>query len=330
MPCYYPLLGYRSREVNSSGKVSIVFNPNDGYSDFPVKLPCGQCVGCRIERSRQWAIRCVHEASLHEDNCFITLTYNDENLPKDGSLNSRDFQLFMKKLRIKLAREYDIPCGVRFYHCGEYGEVCANCGLSKIMCSKNGCGKFKPTLGRPHHHAILFGYDFKDKYHWSTKRGIRLYRSDFLESVWTQGHSTVGAVTFESAAYVARYIMKKQNGDMAAERYKGKKPEFTTMSRRPGIAKTWFERFQGDVYPNDYVVIRNGIKCRPPKYYDSIFDIEYPEKFKKVKAKRNKEAFKMSKHDDNSLERLAVREKVKLTQLKQLKRGVEENGNEYL
>ena len=97
MPCYHPMQGYRSR---ADGK-TIVFNPTHGWVDRPLTIPCGQCVGCRLERSRQWAVRCVHEASLHEDNCFITLTYNNESLPEDGSLNKKHFQDFMKRLRKK-------------------------------------------------------------------------------------------------------------------------------------------------------------------------------------------------------------------------------------
>ena len=116
MACYTPLKGYRSTELTKNGKRKIVFNRNHGFADLPVTVPCGQCIGCRLERSRQWAIRCTHEASLWEKNCFITLTYNDENLPKDGSLDVTHFQKFMKRLRKKHG------AGIRFYHCGEYGD----------------------------------------------------------------------------------------------------------------------------------------------------------------------------------------------------------------
>ena len=137
MPCYRPIKGYRSRRLNAeTGKRPVVFNPRDGFYDQPVDLPCGQCIGCRLERSRQWAIRCVHEASLHERNCFITLTYRDECLPTNGSLDLDAFQKFMKRLRRRFGE------GVRFFHCGEYGE----------------------NFGRPHYHAILFNLDFSDKY----------------------------------------------------------------------------------------------------------------------------------------------------------------------
>lgn len=93
MPCYYPLEGYRARRLNESGKRSITFDRDAGYSDMPIKVPCGQCIGCRLERSRQWAIRCVHEAQQYNDNCFITLTYDDDHVPRDGSLKKKIFRI---------------------------------------------------------------------------------------------------------------------------------------------------------------------------------------------------------------------------------------------
>uniref|UniRef100_UPI0040482461 rolling circle replication-associated protein n=1 Tax=Shewanella sp. TaxID=50422 RepID=UPI0040482461 len=182
MACFYPIKGWRPRLGNK-----IVFNPAHGYADRPVTLPCGQCVGCRLEHSRQWAIRCVHEAQLHQDNCFITLTYNDDYLPENGTLVKRDFQLFMKRLRKKY------PHAVRYYQCGEYGS----------------------KTHRPHYHACLFGHDFKDKTLWQKgSDGTPLYISSSLQDLWSSdghsiGFSTIGTVTFQSAAYVARYIMKK-------------------------------------------------------------------------------------------------------------------------
>ena len=153
MSCYSPLIGYRSRFTNpSTGKRNIVFSLREALDDQVIKIPCGQCIGCRLKRSASWAIRCVHEASLHEKNCFITLTFNNEWLPKDGSLDVRDFQLFMKRLRKKYGE------GIRFFHCGEYGE------------------KFR----RPHYHACLFNFDFPDREIWSVRRGFELYTSESL------------------------------------------------------------------------------------------------------------------------------------------------------
>lgn len=267
---------------------------------MPVTLPCGQCVGCRLERSRQWAMRCYHEASLFEHNCFITLTFNSQHLPEDMSLDVRDWQLFMKKLRKKYGS------GIRFFHCGEYGS----------------------HKGRPHYHACLFNFDFPDKKLWQIKNGYPLYRSPSLEELWPYGYSTIGEVTFESAAYVARYIMKKITGEAAEEHYQyvdpetgeifDRKPEYTTMSRRPGIGKKWFEQFASDVYPSDFVVV-NGKKLKPPKYYDGLFEVEDPDAFNKIKGERRKSA---KQHiDNNTPERLIIRERVQLNKLARLERN---------
>lgn len=257
-----------------------------------MEVPCGQCIGCRLERSRQWAIRCVHEASLHDANCFITLTYNNANLPSDGSLDLDHFQRFMKRLRKKHGE-------VRFFHCGEYGS----------------------SLGRPHYHACLFGFDFADKKLWKvTESGSRLYRSESLEQLWPYGYSSIGDVTFESAAYVARYIMKKVTGKKAEEHYNGLKPEYTTMSRRPGIASGWFEKFSSDVYPRDEIIIR-GKKMKPPRFYDSQFEVLDPDAMSDIKVRRKKQAKKRSA--DNTYDRLEVRRKVKESQIKSLIRRLD-------
>ena len=270
---------------------------------MPVTLPCGQCVGCRLERSRQWAIRCVHEASLYEDNCFITLTYNNQYLPPDGSLRVRDFQLFMKRLRRSHGPN------IRFYHCGEYGE----------------------QYGRPHYHACLFNFDFVDKRPWKQLRENTLYRSAELERLWPYGHSSVGGLTFQSAAYVARYIMKKVNGKAAEDHYEKVDPEtgeihrltpeYTTMSRRPGIGKGWLEKYSGDVYPGDFVVL-NGKKMRPPKFYDVQYELMEPEEMEGIKKRRLKALEKHS--ENNTRERLRVRETIQYRKLDKLGKSLEE------
>lgn len=294
MPCFRPLSGWRSSAVNpKSGKRSIVFNAQKAFMDMPVTLPCGQCIGCRLERSRQWAIRCVHEASLHPDNCFITLTYNDRNLPKDGSLNKKHFQDFMKRLRKAF------PQKLRYFHCGEYGE----------------------QLGRPHYHACVFNLRFPDQKLYRKLESGDLYVSDMLNEIWGQGFCILGSVTFDSAAYVARYIAKKITGDQAEAHYAGKLPEYTTMSRRPGIGKDWFEKFKSDCYPSDSVIMR-GKEFHPPKYYDRQFELDSPVDFAKLKNKRKSEI--LDPWDwENSPSRLATKEKVQLLNLKALKRSYE-------
>lgn len=250
MPCYYPLTGYHGQEFTASGKRSIVFDPGKARFGVPISLPCGRCIGCRLERSRQWAIRLVHEGSLHQDKCFLTLTYAPEFLPSDHSLDVTEFQRFMKRLR-----KYVAPLKVRFFHCGEYGE----------------------QLGRPHYHCILFGYDFPDKliFQRGSDPSLNLYTSKVLAELWPLGFSTIGQVTFESAAYVARYVVKKWMGPGAEDHYQGRKPEYTTMSRRPGIGAGWLAKFESDVFPADEVVLR-GRKLAPPKYYRQQYEILNP------------------------------------------------------
>lgn len=297
MPCYSPLKGWLSNEVNGSGKRSIVFNKSEALFSAPVSIPCGQCIGCRLEKSRQWAIRCVHEASLYEDNCFITLTFEDRFVPANGSLVKSDFQKFMKRLRKMFGK------GVRYYHCGEYGS----------------------KLERPHHHACLFNFDFPDKKLWTVKGGNRLYSSEILSKLWPFGFCLIGDVTFESAAYVARYMLKKFVKNkvypgLKEEYYHGRLPEYTTMSRRPGIGYEWFKKFSKDVFPEGYITIRGGIKCRVPVYYESIFDLTNPDILDKIKLMRSYGAFN---DPNNSPDRLRVREDLQIVRAKLLKREVE-------
>lgn len=270
MACYKPLTAWYSKNENpATGKRSLVFSSESSDEPHkPLEIPCGQCIGCRLERSRQWALRCVHESSLWKENCFITLTFNEEELQKRSnpdSLDVTEFQRFMKRLRKKYGD------GIRFFHCGEYGD----------------------KGGRPHYHACIFNHDFKDKKLWKESRGNNLYVSEELEKLWPYGFCTIGDVNFESAAYVARYIMKKVNGEQQLEHYneidwetgevlKSKKPEYITMSRRPGIAMGWLEKFKGDVYPKDFITI-NGKKMKPPKYYDRILERTRPFEFGEIK-----------------------------------------------
>lgn len=305
MPCYHPLEGYRSASVNpKTGKRSLVFNPRQAEDANPavLKVPCGQCIGCRLERSRQWAIRCVHEAELYENNCFITLTYSEDNLPQYGNLTMKDYQDFMKRLRKRYGS------GVRYFHCGEYGE----------------------KFGRPHYHACLFNFDFPDKKIWrETPQGHPIWTSEALSELWPHGHHEIGAVTFESAAYVARYITKKITGKKAETHYefldefgeyRQRNPEYVTMSRRPGIGKGWLEKFGTDVYPNDAVIVRER-EMRPPKYYDRCYELVDPFMMDDVKFHRVEKGKLFA--ENSTFERLCAREIVQIKKLESLKRSYE-------
>lgn len=304
MTCYFPLHAYKGKSKDAD-KIKIVFRRSDSWRGIELDLPCGQCIGCRLERSRQWAVRCMHEASLYNENSFLTLTYDDFHLPENGSLVLSDFQLFMKRLRKSIA-----PKRVRFFHCGEYGELYA----------------------RPHYHALLFGHDFSDRKYFKGEGENRLYTSDRLSELWPQGHSLVGQVSFESAAYCARYVLKKVTGDKAEEHYQGRKPEYTTMSRRPGIGKAWFENFSGDVYPLDRVIVR-GHPTRPPRFYDNLLARRDRSSFELIKINRelNGQHYvddvlssgRVVRVSDSSSRRLAVKEIVKQAEVSNLKRSLE-------
>lgn len=288
MPCYHPLTAYQCANGD------VVFQELRGRDTVrSLQLPCGQCIGCRLERSRQWAVRCVHEASLYERNCFVTLTYNEDALPDNAGLRYRDFQLFMKRLRKNGPSKM-----VRFFMCGEYGE----------------------NFGRPHFHACLFNVDFPDKvFLFEASSGGRVYRSACLERFWPHGFSSLGDVTFQSVAYVARYVMKKVTGEDAQEHYGRRRPEFCQMSRRPGIGARWLAKFMTDVYPSGKVVI-NGTPTNAPRFYNRRYKKLDDDAWAVLCANRDAEARKH--YLDNTEPRLAVKEKVTAARISFLKRSL--------
>ncbi|AXH77437.1 MAG: replication initiator protein [Microviridae sp.] len=301
MPCYKPLQGYRAASINpKTGKRPVVFTTKGAFIDMPVTVPCGACIGCRLERSRQWALRCVHEAKFHELSSFLTLTYDDEHLPADGSLDHRHFQLFMKRLR-KFHHGK-----IKFFMCGEYGD----------------------TTRRPHYHAIVYGIDFADKVrHSKNEHGDTLYRSDTLTNLWQLGHAWLGNVSYRSAAYVARYSLKKVTGEKAKEHYQNLdtgtgeifqiRPEYIAVSK--GFGLRWFEAYKSDCYPSDFLT-HEGRKFSVPKYYDKLLERTDPKALQRYKARR----ISRSKRNqaDQTPERLAVREVFKKSQIQTLKRKI--------
>lgn len=290
----------------------------------------------------------MHEAQLHEANCFITLTYNKQHLatagggfedsappaqpgkerkrptnkrpeaqedrqPHGDSLSKRDAQLAIKRLR-KALTKINPSARIKYYLVGEYGD-------------KN---------GRPHFHAAIFGEDFAGDRYAAAKSpsGAQLYRSPTLERVWDYGFSSIGDLTFESAAYIARYVMKKINGKKADEHYKRVDPttgetywitpEFALMSRGgrtgKGIASGWFTKYGTDTYPNDFVVM-NGHQHKPPRYYDKLYALLDKEGAALIKLER--EFTSRSAAADNTPRRLRAKEKVALARAAQNRRPLE-------
>lgn len=305
MACFHPLDARRS--ISGKTGTYVVHLTKKGDPTSNLKVPCGQCIGCRIDKSREWALRCHHEAQLHEKNSFLTLTYNDENLPHQGVLIKHHLQKFFKRLRTNLKRSGQCD-KIRYYACGEYGE----------------------KFARPHFHVCLFGYDFPDKYLHTVHNGNELYRSHFLEKAWPYGFASIGQLTFESAAYVARYILKKKNGKQAVHHYEQidettgevfeMPKEFTTMSLRPGIGHEWYQRFKSDCYPSDFAV-HEGKKHRVPRYYDKILEKEHAELHSEIKQRRLEAA--LQHLEDNTPERLEAKEAVLTRKTQKLIRNYE-------
>ena len=291
------------------------FGKRRSPADQKQSVRCGQCIGCRLDRSREWAIRCHHEAMYHEANSFITLTFANDPI----SLVHKYFQDFMKRLRFNTGKK------IRFYMCGEYGAIYDENGVAR-----------PGELGRPHFHAILFGLDFEDRYFWKNSgSGFPIYRSDTLDQAWQNGHAYTQNFSLEAAAYVARYVTKKITGDRAVDHYKKElvdtstgeilrvdvQPEYTKMSLRDsetgfhGIGSRWIHEHHGDMYPKDFVTAA-GVKFRPPRYYDKIMESIDQVMLEDCKERRKEHALE----NQVTPERLAAMEKCKEAQASRLER----------
>ncbi|AXH77871.1 MAG: replication initiator protein [Microviridae sp.] len=268
MACFYPINGYHQIGGGLTFKKS-------SSNASTLTVPCGQCLGCRMARSKEWAIRIMHEAQMHDDNCFLTLTYEDA----PHSVNLKHFQNFMKRLR-----KQNEPKKIRLFHCGEYGQVYTIPGDPTSEPVEHPLLPEKNAIGRAHYHAILFGHDFMDKIvHKYNHLKQPLYTSETLTKLWGHGFASVGTVTEQSAAYTARYIFKKVTGDLSDTYYskvdeQGEihsiKPEYVTMSRgnnyprghplkTGGIGHSWLEKYGEDIFSYDECVI-NGKKRQFP------------------------------------------------------------------
>jgi len=279
MPCFRPVEAWYSADRTAAGKRRLVFSPSGGFGS-PIKVPCGKCTGCLETRAAEWATRISHELQSWSEACFLTLTYREESLPPGASLDPSHLCLFFKRLRTCLGRRAD-PRRVRYFACGEYGEI----------------------GGRPHYHVVLFGFDFRgDRKRVATRNGFDVYTSELLEKLWTFGSCEIGSVTPGSAMYVARYVNAKADG---ASRALGRHPEFQRVSQ--GIGRAWVARY-GEDLRGDFVVQLSqtrAIKRKVPRYYDKLRDPAYVEQ---LKARRKKLAQKSWR--DNTPRRLADRGEV--------------------
>lgn len=284
MPCFHPLPGWYGKTRGESGKRPVVFQFSEGLKDRPVSVPCGRCTGCLLEKARQWALRCQHEAQLWASNLFVTLTYDDDKLPSNGSLRPEDMVLFLKRLRKAKGP------GVRFFQCGEYGS----------------------TTLRPHHHALLFNCSFDDAKRLHSNSDLS--SSKQLEQLWSHGYCTFGEVTFESANYVARYTLKKLGDDQLP----GLVRPYLTMSRRPGIGSGWIAKYGRQVANKDKIII-NGKPSGVPRFYRDRLSTSHPELSETARIRRRGRA---ASDPNNTGSRLIVRETVKQSAIKQLSRDL--------
>ena len=273
LACTRPLKAYRSHGMG------VEFNVQKGFHDQHLSLPCGSCASCRMSQARDWTIRLSHEAQMHEKSCYITLTYADDYLPYSGGLEKEDFQNFIRRFRKHLALRPDArDRNLRYYHCGEYGENATR---------------------RPHYHAIIYGQDFsEDRTRHRTNEKNPFWRSPTLERLWPWGNSDIGEVTPQSAAYVCGYVLKKgpiaESGDKYLRFPEDKRrkpyrvnPEYTSMSLKPGIGKSWLHKNWREVYPDDLVVL-NGSTMKPPPYYDTLIKKWNPYLFQQVTDARTR------------------------------------------
>lgn len=305
MVCYTPLKAYRSPGGG------ITFSPATGYRDRPITLKCGQCEGCRLAYSREWAIRCYHESKMHEHNCFVTLTY--KTVPEGGTLISDELSNFMIRLRTSQGT------GIRYFGCGEYGD----------------------DFGRPHYHAIIFNWKPNDLRKWKqNKHGEWIYTSRQLDKIWSLGHTYTGEATFQSAAYTARYILKKITGSQAQSHYKTidtetgeiihKLQEFTRQSlgnsETGGIGKSWYDKFgETDAHNHDQIILA-GRKYPVPRYYDKLLEKRDPDRYALIRAARVRNA---SQHSENNTPaRLKVRARVQAKKTQRLLRDQHDKGLE--
>jgi len=299
MPCYYP------RKMGFDRNGERTFKEKNHHPEFiPVTIKCGQCIGCRIDKSREWAVRCVHEMQMHETSCFITLTYKNSELvyTKDGlpTLFHEHFQLFMKRLRKKFGEN------ISFFMAGEYGD----------------------RTHRPHYHAILFGVDFKDKMLLrKNEMGDDIFISETLEKLWGHNDSElkpneIGEANYKTAAYIARYVVKKLTGKMAPL-YEGRTPDYGKASRQYAIGKKWLEKYWPDIFNYNELILPDGSSAPIPRYYVNWLQKYHFDAYMKYRSRD------LTYMDDpkfiyeNSRSRLKVKRIIKEQKLKHLRRNYE-------
>lgn len=299
MTCYRPVKMWIVGRTDTGKPLYRPYQTKDTRSLKPIKVPCGKCIGCLLDRTKDWAMRCVHELMYHNKACFLTLTYDKDHIDDNYSLRKSDFTCFMKRLR-KAYPEVKI----KYLQCGEYGTL----------------------KHRPHHHCILYGLDFSEdrKIYKRSGSGNILYTSEKLNKIWQNGFCVIGNVSVESVQYVCRYTLKKQYGTSALNHYGKRVPEYITCSKRPSIGKKFFDDYHEQMYSHNYIHF-NGKKCRIPRYYDRCMQQLDEDLFRSVVKIRRKASLILENHPDYTREALKRREQAILSRIKKLVREFEQN-----
>lgn len=288
MKCLFPLSALRSTKINpATGKKPVILssNPKEGYTDQKLDLPCGKCLHCRINRTREWAIRASHEAALYpaDQNHFVLLTYNDENLPADGGLNKIHVKKFLDRLRADAAwKGIKSP---RTFGCGEYGS----------------------KTSRPHYHINIFGLPLDDRVYLKNLKQNKLYTSQYLTKKWQLGAVTLSPFSHLTAQYTAKYIIKalwaedSQVGGEEGEARQQLPPEARiATSTHPGLGAQFLDRYAESIVSLGACEI-DGAMAPIPSYYKKLLQKNHPNLYKKLLQNNYKIVERLRRQEDKTL-----------------------------
>lgn len=327
MTCFHPITAYKSRAADLTlapqqyyKTKKILFRPIENREK--IEIPCGHCLGCRLDHASMWATRITMEAKQWKKCCFVTLTYNNEtkedgspkNLPiKNGkmTLKKKDLQDFLKRLR--------------YYHEGEEQWENPKNGKIEKPIRYFACGEYGDKNGRPHYHIALFNFEPKDlKLYRTNRHNNPIFKSKELKKIWGKGFIVVEELNFETASYIARYVQKKAGLKPQKRKYTGEfeqewrtderngepylhtinkfkkqkkeiEEEFIVMSRAVGIGRTYWEENKEKIKRNKGVLlkVKDRVQLKPiPRYFKKLWEQENWEEFYRYKYEKQKETIK--------------------------------------
>lgn len=258
MACFHQLPAWRSRSLTGERRFGITFQKSEAWTDLPMNLPCGKCIGCRIQRAQEWGTRVMNELKAAGPSAFVTLTYDDEHLPPGGTLVPNDLKLFWLRLR----RKHDKP--FRYFACGEYGD----------------------KTNRPHYHAVVFGYWPQHRVRIPGERNTPMYRSDELDRLWPHGQARLSPVTRENAVYIAKYTLGKYDEQGQPRDFGQRRAPYLTMSTHPGIGHYYAREHARALARFGGVRQRGGTLAAVPRYYVKVLARHEPNLADGLKRRR--------------------------------------------